>query len=88
MVSPGEGLPTSNVIVELFGATLTGGVVSVLGCVVVAAGAGVVAVAPADPGAQKSVALAVGDTPAWLGSSPRAMGTSMTLSAPVTDECA
>src|SRR5438132_378545 len=100
MVSPGEGLATWKVIVEapdvaavvvVLGCVV---VVVVLGCVVVVVVDGVVVVvvdvtAPAEPAMHISVGVADGGVAkALLTSSPTAIGTEMTLSAPLNDEWA
>src|SRR6266446_5232707 len=100
MVSPGDGLLTSTVIVDELGATVVvlvvvvaaGVVVVVTGVVGVVGAIGVVGVvlmlvALAVPSMHVSLAVAP-CSPALIGSSPIATGTEMTLSAPLTLECA
>src|SRR5258708_39016480 len=97
MVSPGDGLLTSTVIVDELGATavvvvVAGAVVVVTGVVGVVGAIGVVGVvlmlvALAVPSMHVSLAVAP-CSPALIGSSPIATGTEMTLSAPLTLECA
>src|SRR5438067_348280 len=97
MVSPGDGLLTVTVMVAAPGAAVVVVVAGVV--VVVVAGvvglvvdgvigvAGVVVVLLALPGVHVSVAVAP-NSPSLAGSSPIATGTEMTLSAPLTLECA
>src|SRR4030088_2515318 len=97
MVSPVEGLLTCSVIDAAVGVVIIAGVVELV--VVGAAGLvvggltgvvvviGVVVVAPVLPGVQVSVAVTP-TSPALTGSSLMATGTEMTISAPLTFECA
>src|SRR5258708_30238880 len=99
MVSRGDGLLRSTVMVDEVGATVVVVVVVVAGVVVIVTGVigvvgaiGVVGVvlmlvALAVPSMHVSLAVAP-CSPALIGSSPIATGTEMTLSAPLTLECA